>query len=406
MGKTRFGQLRFDKTKEEMVAEYCKLWEPVRATETVPLREAEGRVMPREVFSLYDLPVVRSSRMDGICVKSEMFADGLPDTAGWKMGEEYMRADTGDDFDDAYDTVIAIEDVTLADGGVTLDPELKFTPGMNVAPRGSMLKKDAPLARALVPLRALDLAALAMGGYGEVEVYRRPRVAFIPTGSELVPAGAELRRGQNFDSNSILVERTLLSIGAEPVCYPIVRDSLETLRETLRGALADSDVVLINGGSAKGGEDFNARLLHEEGEVYTHGVPAGPGRPMCLAVIGGKPVINVPGPSLGTFFALQWCVSRVVERFLNIPARENPRITGILSEELRCPPHFDFIVRMNVRRTESGYVLYPAGRGSASSAEVSSADAMFVSVKGESLYPKGSELTVEMLRDTGFLVTE
>lgn len=406
MQKTSFSQLRLDKTKEQMMQEYFALWQPTRETETVSLDNATGRVLVSDAFSLYDLPVKRASAMDGVCVKSAMFADGIPDTSAWKLGTDYLRADTGDDFDDAFDSVIAIESVEIDGDAITLDPTLEFSAGMNVRPRGSMLKKADLLVRGGKPLRALDIAALAMGGYANAEVYRRPRVAFIPTGSELIPPGAPLERGNNFDSNSLLVKNYLTEIGAEPICYPIVRDSMHDLRAALSLAMEQADIVLINGGSAKGSEDFNTRLLQERGQVYCHGVPAGPGRPLCMAVLDGKPVVNVPGPSLGTFFSLHWCVSRIVERFLNLPERENPKITGVLAEDLRCPPHFDFLVRLNVRRTDTGFALYPVGARIASIAAVSSADAMFVSLKGESLYEKGSELTVELLQNVAFLEKE
>ena len=406
MRKTSFSQLRLDKTKEQMVQEYFELWKPVYMAETVSLDDALGRVPTADVFSLYDLPVKRASGMDGICVNSALFSEGLPDTSMWEPGIQYKRADTGDDFDDAFDSVIAIESVELKDGLIALDPELEFSPGMNVRPCGSTLKEGGLLVKGGKPLRALDVAAIAMGGHDKVEVHRRPRVAFIPTGSELIPPGTPLHRGKNFDSNSLLVKNLLSEIGAEPICYPIVRDSMEELRTALSLALEQADVVLINGGSAKGDEDFNTRLLREEGVVYCHGVPAGPGRPLCMAVVEGKPVINVPGPSLGTFFALHWCVSRIVERFLKLTERENPKITGILAEDLRCPPHFDFLVRLNVRHTASGFILHPVGARSASIAEVASADAMFVSIMGESFYPKGSELTVELMQNLGFLEKE
>ena len=403
MRETSFSQLRLDKTKEQMVHEYFELWTPTYETEIIKLEDASGRVLTEDAFSMYDLPVVRASRMDGICVKSALFKDGPPDTSAWKYGVEYIRADTGDDFDDAFDSVIAIESVELVGDRIRIDPELEFIPKMNVSTQGSMLKKDSLLVRGGKPLRALDIAALIMGGHGSAKVNRRPRVAFIPTGSELIPPGAALERGKNFDSNSLLVKNLLLDIGAEPICYPIVKDDMRALRTALSQVLEQADVVLINGGSAKGSEDYNTRLLCEMGYVYCHGVPAGPGRPLCMAVVHGKPVVNVPGPSLGTFFSMHWCISRIVERFLCIPERENPTITGVLADDLHCPPHFDFLVRINVRKTDSGFILFPVGARSASAAEVVSADTMFVSRTGESFYPKGTALTVELLQNKGFL---
>ena len=89
-----------------------------------------------------------------------------------------------------------------------------------------------------------------------MEVYRKPRVAFLPTGSELVPLGAPVGRGQNIDSNSVLAQAMLTEMGAEPLCYPIVPDQPEALAEALEQALQAADVVLLNGGSSKGAEDY------------------------------------------------------------------------------------------------------------------------------------------------------
>ena len=104
-------------------------------------------------------------------------------------------------------------------------------------PGGAIIMTTILLTNMGLPLRGIDLAALAMGGITEVEVYRRPRIGFIPTGSELIPAGASLKRGQNYDTNSIIAKHMLTELGAEPVCYPIVRDDRNLLKPALDKAL-------------------------------------------------------------------------------------------------------------------------------------------------------------------------
>ena len=124
--------------------------------------------------------------MDGIAVRSADFAEGMPDTSSWEPGKDYIRADTGDDFDDRFDAVIAIENVTfLPDGGLQLSPDTKVTKGSNVKPCGADVKKGTLLAQAGKRLTALDLAAIGMGGADCVTVRKKPVVAFVPTGSEL-----------------------------------------------------------------------------------------------------------------------------------------------------------------------------------------------------------------------------
>ncbi|MEG1661470.1 MAG: molybdopterin molybdenumtransferase MoeA, partial [Clostridiales bacterium] len=211
-------------TKEQALAGLFALWQPQAPLEYVGINDAYGRVLAKDLYSLLTLPQVRASAADGVCVGSAMFAHGFPDTTDWRYGVDYARADTGDDFDDAFDTVIRIEDVILTANKLTLSPDLVFTPGMNIRASGSLIKSGAPLLSADLPLRATDVAALAMGGQTSIPVYRRPRVAFIPTGNELIAAGKQPQRGENIDTNSIMAGLLLQEMGAEPLLYPIIPD--------------------------------------------------------------------------------------------------------------------------------------------------------------------------------------
>ena len=146
-------------TREEALADFFAAWEPVGGEELVTLDEAVGRVLARDVVSTNTLPVVRASSFDGIAVKSAAFADGLPDTSGWKLGVDYVRADTGDDFPDDFDAVVMIEKAAIQpDGSVVLDDDVQVKPGSGVRPAGSTLKEGTPLMKAGMPIRATDLA--------------------------------------------------------------------------------------------------------------------------------------------------------------------------------------------------------------------------------------------------------
>lgn len=176
-------------TRKQVLERLFEKWSPAWEKEEIPVEEAIGRVPCEEVYALCSIPVVRASSMDGVGVRSADFADGIPDTSRWTQGKEFVRADTGDDFDDRYDAVIRIEDVSLDENGLSVHPEVKVTPGLGIRPQGSMLKEGDLLVKKNRPLRPVDLAALVMGGIRTIPVYRRPRVAFIPTGSELIPTG-------------------------------------------------------------------------------------------------------------------------------------------------------------------------------------------------------------------------
>ena len=318
-----------------------------------------------------------------------------------------MRADTGDDFDDRFDTVIRIEDVTLLpEGGFRLREGVAVTPGMNVRGPGSSLWKGTKLIEPGLPLRPADLAALAMGGWDKATVLRRPRVAFLPTGSELIPIGAPMERGKNYDTNSLMVRLSLEEMGAECVPFPIIPDIPAALRNALYQALEEADIVILNGGSSKGSEDFNTRLLASEGEFLFHGVSAVPGRPMGAAVIDGKPVINLAGPALAAFYGLDWCIRPLVCRWLGQPLPERVKVKARLTVPFSGAAPMDMLCRMEVRRGADGYTVTPLQRGGADLPTMLRANALYVSPVGDRDHAAGDEIEAELLRNIAELPEE
>jgi molybdopterin molybdotransferase/putative molybdopterin biosynthesis protein len=391
-------------SKQSALALVFSKWTPTQQTELVPLSQAVGRVLAEDQFAGYDLPVVRASTMDGVAVQSHRFAGGMPDTSDWKLGRDFVRADTGDDFDDAFDAVIAIEDVELLeDGGIRFTRPLEVKSGYQVKGQGADLKKGALLVPKGTRIDARALGALAMGGMWEIPVVKKPRVAFIPTGSELVPAGSPLRRGENFDSNSLLAQAMLEEMGAEPLLHPIVRDDPQALRDALQKVLPESDIVLINAGTSKGGEDYSYRLLEENGELLFHGVAAVPGRPMSIGVLGEKLLVNLSGPSFAAFYSLDWLVKALVARFLgvSVPVRETVRAT--LTQDLGTPPFFSQMAPFHLELAADGtYLATPIslrGPRSQGSAAALMADGVYITTPGQAPLKAGTEVEIELLKN-------
>ena len=134
-------------TRETVIKTLFEKWEPRFCREVIPTEDALGRVLTEDAHSLVSIPVVRASAMDGVAVKSERFRAGMPDTSDWKLGVDFCRADTGDDFDDAFDAVIPIEMVTLTPAGkLTINANVTVVPGFSVRPRGSFIREGDLLA--------------------------------------------------------------------------------------------------------------------------------------------------------------------------------------------------------------------------------------------------------------------
>ncbi len=345
----------------ELMREHWR-FEPER--ELIPLAESLGRVTAEEIHAAQTLPVYRASCFDGIAVRKADFANGLPDLSGWRKGRDFVRADTGDDFPDEFDTVIAIEDVILEGDSVRFAEGFSFDPKEEtVDPAGTIVKAGVLLVPAHTRITPELMASLAMGGIVQVPVFRKPRVIFIPTGSELIPVGVKPQRGQNVETNGLMLEGLLGRWGAEVIRHSIVRDDAAELERALDEALPQADLVLINGGSSRGEEDFNSQLLERRGSFFRHGVKAVPGRPVAFSIVDGKPVINVPGPVAAAYLAEHWCLSALVCHWYGLPAPQYPKVKARLEKTVKKRHGFEMIARVALRRKGDGYTATPIAWG-------------------------------------------
>ncbi len=386
-------------TRAEALELLAGHWPLKTETELIPVRKALGRVTTQNVYSRNTLPVCRSSRSDGIAVRSADFINGLPDTSGWVKGREFIRADTGDDFPDHFDTVIPVENIFYTDDGrLCFADGFSFLKGSCIRNEGSLVKKGDLLVKANVRLTPVHLAALALGGIYQLEVIKRPKVVYMPTGNELVAAGIKPERGQNVESNGLMVSAFLQQWEAEPVCYPIIKDNPAELEQALDMALVAGDIILINGGSSKGEEDFNARLLQKRASFFRHGIKMIPGRPVAIAIIEGKPVINVPGPVIATFLAMDWCVIGLVHHYYGLAVPERPKIKVRLEKPLQKNPDIEVYTWLALMKQDDGYTASSLGYDKSIPSLLVEADALFIAPIGTTGYQAGDEVEAELLR--------
>ena len=355
-GKDYLNMERF-LTRAEALSRLRELWRFEPGRERVALAQANGRVCAESAASRWTLPIARVAGPDGIAVRFADFEQGMPDTGGWKEGVDYVAADCGDDVADAFDTVINIERVSFSpEGGISLALEGPLQRGQMVRERGAMLREGENVIQPGTAIRPYHLGLLAGAGLEDIAVLARPKVAFIPTGNELVPHGETPARGQNVNSNSLMAAAFLAEWQAAMIAVPIVRDQKAELEKSLDAALEASDIVILNGGSSMGSEDFVSGLLSRRGSFCQHGVRCIPGMPMAVAIIDGKPVINMPGPPFAAFCAFDWCVHPLISHWYGQPAPRRKTISAVLEKEITKPERMEFYARLHLFEHEDGVV--------------------------------------------------
>jgi molybdopterin molybdotransferase len=300
----------FDVVSRAEFLRLCAMF-PALSQETALLENAAGRVLAEDVRSGEYLPLTARSCMDGYAVRSrDVFGSGESNPSYLELQAEIeidvfpqfrleaghcARIPTGGCLPEGADAVIMIEHTH--DMGGTIEIRKSAAPGDNVMRKGEDAEPGKIIFTAGTRLRIQDAGLLAALGFGSVQVRRRPRLAVLSTGNEVVGVDAVPRPGQVRDVNSFTVRALARDAGSEASFLGIVPDNAQALREALERALAEHDAVFLSGGSSIGTRDLTVDALEAlpETSVLAHGVAMSPGKPTILARQGERPVLGLPG---------------------------------------------------------------------------------------------------------------
>jgi putative molybdopterin biosynthesis protein len=368
------------------------------AGERVPVGDALGRITSEAVIAKISSPFYHSAAMDGYAVRFlETFGASETKPKRLRVPDQALAIDTGDPMPEGFDAVIMIEDVeTISESEIEiLRPA---TPWQHVRLVGEDIVATELIISENHVVRPVDMAAMIASGHTTVMVRRRPVVSIIPTGTELVEPGTELKRGDIIDFNSTMLAATATEYGAHAVQKHIVKDSVALLRQTILDALADSDMVVINAGSSAGREDFTANVIAELGEVIVHGVSIKPGKPVILGLIHGKPVIGIPGYPVSAALTFTLFVKPLVYAFLGLKAPGPDTITAKLSRQVASSLGQEEFIRVKLGSVSDKLIATPVTRGAGALMSLVRADGIIrVPAQSEGI-AAGHSVTVELLR--------
>jgi len=394
--------LDFGEARRRIVAACAPL-----AVERVALRDAAGRIAAKALYAREDLVPFARSAMDGFAVSAadlERLPRELPVRGRLYAGsgdsehapQTATAIATGSPIPRGADTVLPIEDVETRDGVVRVLRSVER--GACIFPPGEDARAGDVLIEAGTMLRPSAIGLLASDGYGEVEVYHKPRVAVVCTGDELVPIETRPAYGQIRNSNVFVTSAALAALGASVVSATTVGDERSTLREALASALACADLVVTTGGASVGERDMVKPLLKELGvEFVFETVALRPAKPSAFGTRGAQRVAVLPGNPSSAFIALQEFVRPAL---LALGGRRDPlpkTHPALLDGRIRAKPNSSYAAYAQIRLRDGRLVATPLdNQCSALTRTASEADGFILMPPGTETYTSGATVAVDV----------
>ena len=385
--------------------------------EVVPIADALRRVLADDVLAEVDVPGFDRSNVDGFAVRArdtygameetprsvrtnaEILAPGI--VPGMDVAEGFATPiATGGMLPRGADAVLMVEysELIETESGQRMQIGRPLTSGENVSYAGTDIARGETVLRAGQQLTSREIGVLAALGIAEVSVYRRPRVAIFSTGNEIVAPGNSLRPGAVYDSNAAIIGAAVEELGGTPVHLGVIPDDEDALARALAQGL-QSDMVVFSGGTSKGAGDLSYRTVHglRNPGVVAHGVALKPGKPICLAVTGGKPVVVLPGFPTSAIFTFHEFVAPVLRAYAGLPAERRQTVAATLPMRVNSERGRTEYLLVGLVQGQHGLAAYPMGKGSGSVTTFSGADGFITIDQHTEILDSGSAVSVQLL---------
>ncbi|MDQ4084910.1 MAG: molybdopterin biosynthesis protein [Actinomycetota bacterium] len=383
--------------KDACAAASCPaLLEPVDA----PLSEAVGRVTAEPVWATRSSPGGDLAAMDGISVRAHETAGATQTTPLTLQPGSFTVVDTGDPMPQDHDAVVMREHVHYVSTGAGEAAEIMAAvpPYQHVRSIG----EDVSAGELLLPeghrLRPVDVAAAAAAGATDVVVRRRPRVAVVPTGDEIVPVGSPARPGEILDTNSLMLVGQAREAGCEAWATPIQPDDMDRIGAAVRDAAASADLVMVVAGSSAGRDDYTARVVAEHGTLAVHGVAVRPGHPVVLGAVEATPVLGVPGYPVSAALTFEIFAAPMLAALEGAAPAHRPEVPARLARKLPSVVGMDDWVRVRLGSVGGQVVASPLPRGAGVLTSLVRADGLLLVPAGVEGHHAGEEVPVQLLR--------
>jgi putative molybdopterin biosynthesis protein len=383
-------------------------------SEARKLADAPGCALAHDVFAPIDVPPFDRSNVDGFAVRSadlaaageaapvrlalngEIIACGTAPTLLVASGTATAIA-TGGPLPRGADAIVMVEHTQPAGTGA-IEVRRAASPGQFVSYAGSDIARGEALLRAGTIIGSREIGMLAACGIAEVDIVRKPRVAVVSTGDELVQPGEELAPATIYDTNGAIVAAAIDENGGDAIFLGAIPDDETKLEAAMRKALAGADMLVLSGGTSKGAGDVSHRIIGRLGKpgIIAHGVALKPGKPLCLAVCDGKPVVILPGFPTSAMFTFHDMIVPVLRRMAGLPPRADAKVSAKIPVRIASELGRTEFVMVSLVEGKDGLIAYPSGKGSGAITSFAQADGFLRIDALADQMPAGTEAEVTL----------
>ena len=397
-----------------------KIAQPLKG-ESVSTENSLGRITAGPIFAKISSPYYQAAAMDGVVVRArdtyEAF-ESSPITL--KINQDFHFINTGNPIPFGFDAVIKIENINPLNefkGEKNKDISNDFTnnskeenikgitifsavsPGQHIRNIG----EDVVANQLIIPvnnkIRPVDIGALLAGGVNQLLVRRKPKVAVIPTGDELIPPGEEISPGKIIEYNSKIIKGLIYEWGGEAKVYEVVKDIPIDLKRILLEAALQNDIVVVLAGSSAGSKDFTSEIVKSIGDVVVHGVAIMPGKPTILGIIDDTPLIGLPGYPVSAIISAEQFLKPLVFRKLGLTVKKREKIKVLMAHKVVSRLGDEEFLRVKLGNIDGKMMAYPLSRGAGVITSLVEADALIRVPLLKEGVDFGEEVEAELLED-------
>ncbi len=384
--------------------------------ERVALAAALGRVLAYDVVAPIDVPPFDRANVDGFALRSvdtknaanaapteltlnaEVIACGHAPVVEVKPGSATTIA-TGGVIPRGADAVVMVEHTELVESVPAIELRRAISPGQFISYAGSDIARGETLLRKGQRIGSREIGMLAACGLAEIDVVRRPKVAVLSTGDELVSVGTPLKPAAVYDSNGPIVAAAVTEAGGEPVMLGAFPDDERALEAAIRGALSQCDMVVLSGGTSKGAGDLSHGVVSRLGSpgILVHGVALKPGKPLCLAVVDGKAIAVLPGFPTSAIFTFHAFVAPAIRARAGLPPEAAETVNAEVPVRIASEMGRKEFVLVSLAESGGQIVAFPTQKGSGAVTSFSQADGFIEIDALASVLDAGSSAQVTLI---------